>query len=63
MSDSSIGESSFSSVHDDYDDWEGVNAICQLIDTIMHVEREYDFFENKNVLEVSRILLVIEIRF
>lgn len=27
----------------------------------MHVEREYDFFENKNVLEVSRILLVIKI--
>ncbi|GMT18613.1 hypothetical protein PFISCL1PPCAC_9910, partial [Pristionchus fissidentatus] len=38
---------------DDSDDWEGVNAICQLIDTIMHVEREYDFFENKNVLELG----------
>ncbi|GMR41896.1 hypothetical protein PMAYCL1PPCAC_12091, partial [Pristionchus mayeri] len=40
-------------LHDDSDDWEGVNAICQLIDTIMHVEREYDFFENKNVLEIG----------
>nr|CDJ93185.1 Hypothetical protein CBG22932 [Haemonchus contortus] len=33
--------------------WEGVNALCQMLDAIVETEMETDFFEGKNVLEIG----------
>lgn len=35
------------------DDWESVNMLCHQLDTIIDVDRETDFFDDKKVLEVS----------
>lgn len=35
------------------DDWEGVNVLCQCLDTIIEGEGDVNFFKNKSVLEVD----------
>jgi len=35
------------------DDWEGVNALCQYLDTTIDVELEHDLFDGKRVLEIG----------
>ncbi|CAB3405569.1 unnamed protein product [Caenorhabditis bovis] len=36
-----------------YEDWEGVNSLCQAIDQIVEIEMESDFFYGKSVLEIG----------
>ncbi|KJH46971.1 hypothetical protein DICVIV_06947 [Dictyocaulus viviparus] len=33
--------------------WEGVNSLCQVLDAIIEVEMETDFFQSKDVLEIG----------
>lgn len=38
---------------DRHDDWEGVNTLCHVIDSIVNAEMETDFFDGKSVLEIG----------
>ncbi|CAI2349415.1 unnamed protein product [Caenorhabditis sp. 36 PRJEB53466] len=38
---------------DHHDDWESVNNLCHIIDSIVTVEMETDFFDGKAVLEIG----------
>ncbi|KAJ1372119.1 hypothetical protein KIN20_034196 [Parelaphostrongylus tenuis] len=33
--------------------WEGVNSMCRVLDSIIEGDKETDFFESKNVLEIG----------
>ncbi|KJH46137.1 hypothetical protein DICVIV_07785 [Dictyocaulus viviparus] len=45
-----------SSGHDAIDQmvcWEGVNSLCHVLDAIIEIDKETDFFEGKSVLEIG----------